>query len=101
MGIKNIKQVFNALEEHNKKQGFCSKPESHIEESANKYIAMFAEDNGLEAHTISPLRWRFDSKADGEIADGVIELEPEKCSFKCVEVKDVKLTHPNVNVNLI
>ncbi len=77
--------------------GFYSQSEQALEEHANAFIDNFCLKNNLTWHTISPLRWSFESAQYGIYDHGVIELnniDNDKTAFECITVDEAKITDP-------
>lgn len=89
MNIKTIDQVYKELVAQADRQHFClAMPHKKIRELAESFVASFAKYHGLQEHLISPYCWLFDSKEFGEISDGAIKLDPDKCHFKVVKTSE-------------
>ena len=76
MTLNNIEDVSDALNEKAKNEGFFNQPPADIDHKANQFIADFAAEHRMEAHTVSPSSWWFESKEHGMFEDGEIELQP-------------------------
>lgn len=102
----NIEEVSNALNDLARTTNFFDEDSSKIDKEANNFVENFAKEYGLEVHTVTPSRWRFDA-TNGSFQDGEVELQPlvehakielhpkakkKQVEFVAVKVKDAKLT---------
>ncbi len=108
----DIESISDGLNEKAKKERFFEQKPVDIDHQANKFVAQFCSDNGLEAHTVSPSRWWFESKKHGMYEDGEIELHPlvnhafeefhpgdknHEIKFVAVNVEKAKITDDDEN----
>ncbi len=73
---KDIEAITKGLNDKAIKDYFFIGSATEIDKDANTFVTDFAANNNLEAHTISPSRWSFESKTHGIFDDGQIELYP-------------------------
>jgi hypothetical protein len=73
---KDIEAIAEDLNDKAIKDNFFIGTATEIDKKANTFVSNFSADNNLEAHTVSPSRWWFESKTHGIFNDGVIELYP-------------------------
>ena len=93
MQIDSIQTVCSGLMDKAKAVKFLDHPVDDIEEEANKFVEEFAEENGLQAHTLSAFRWYFQSD-NRLLEDGFIELQCKtnflthkgSCTFEIVDI---------------
>lgn len=76
MKLDNIQGVSEALNEYAENCAFFKKSAVEIDREANDFVNEFSDKYGLQAHTVSPDRWWFESKEYGMIEDGELELFP-------------------------
>ncbi len=89
--MESIEALHQAIQSYAEQNNFCDPAKERDEEFANSFIESFAMEHNLTWHTVRPMCWRFNSEDNGEIADGLIELDPGNCQFTCVNVADAKL----------
>lgn len=95
MKLDTISSICSLMHDEARNKNFYAQSEEQLNVSANNFVDKFCTRNGLTAHTISPLRWSFESDEHGMIQKGVIELRNisnEDTEFKSVDLSDVKLT---------
>lgn len=73
---KDIEAIAEDLNEKAMKDNFFIGSATEIDKKANIFVSEFSADNELKSHTVSPSRWRFESKIHGVFNDGVVELYP-------------------------
>lgn len=73
---KDIEAIVEDLNQKAIKDNFFIGSATEIDKKANIFVSDFSADNNLEAHTVSPSRWWFESKIHGIFNDGVVELYP-------------------------
>ena len=95
MALNNIADICALLHDEAIKRNFYSNSEEKLNESATGFVTDVCNSNGLTAHSISPMRWSFESPEHGMYENGVVELrniDDEDTEFKVVDLSDVKLT---------
>jgi len=96
MRLDNIKDIYSGLMDKAKAEKLLDHPVDDIKEEANKFVEKFAEENGLTAHTLSALKWYFQSD-NRLLEDGFVELccktnflEHEgPCTFEIVDIAEI------------
>lgn len=105
--FKDIEEVCEGLNEKARIDNFFVQNPSDIDHQANKFVDEFCSNNGMQAHTVSPSRWWFESPEHGMYEDGEIELYPlvkhaveelhpgdrnEEIKFVAVNVEEAKIS---------
>ncbi len=95
MSLDNIESICAILNEVAEKGNFYKNTPEKLNESATGFVTHVCESKGITVHSISPMRWSFESSEHGMFEKGVIELRnagEEDTQFKVVDLSDVKLT---------
>lgn len=96
MSSITIESIHSGLHTKALADDFYSLSSEELNEKANDMVNAYCMENHLVWHTVSPMRWSFESPEHGMIDDGVIELRnsdsDEPTEFRYVKVDDAKIT---------
>lgn len=89
----SIQDICEGLNKEAHKQNFFQQSPKEIAENANRFVELFADENGMQSRTIQPLAWSFSVGKQKLFDDGVVELIIDKdIQFVYAKVERSKIT---------